>query len=185
MRLRTAKLTGEGMRFLTPDLYMRGNSEDDAVLDEVETEWENRIRQYRSLLRRLQRSLPESARKVAKLCLHDAELIHAKPGVVPVPPMGVLVVGAEFSQERTTAHILLYSLAGKPTVTSPRPARPFAKKRVCWLYDELDYGKKEGTFVHRILFSDGRVMLIPFDNAAVESLKLDASTLTTLPLKSA
>jgi hypothetical protein len=56
-----------------------------------------------------------------------------------------------------------------------------------WLYDEVDEdpNSASGAFVHRILFSDGRVLEIPFRSVKVSESALADSFLIPNPARSA
>jgi hypothetical protein len=50
---------------------------------------------------------------------------------------------------------------------------PFSKKQKHWLYEELDADPGlRGSFVHRILWSDGEVSEIPFSAVSIQQFNL-------------
>ena len=63
---------------------------------------------------------------------------------------------------------------------------PFSKLGKHWLYDELDLASgSRGMFVHRVLFSDGSVLEIPFHSVISHSFPLPASDGSTVARQSA
>jgi hypothetical protein len=56
------------------------------------------------------------------------------------------------------------------------PNWPFSKRRREWLYDEIDIApnNRDG-FVHRILFSDGEVLEVPFLTTFTSAVEVAAS----------
>src|SRR5579884_3214898 len=79
------------MRFFTPDLYERFNSPDDGEADRAQEEWEKALQAYRRHLDEFRDRMPSSVRKLAELCLHDAEVLSR---VEEVQPVAALVDGA-------------------------------------------------------------------------------------------
>jgi hypothetical protein len=76
MKHPTAKRPKTGLRYFTPELYLRFNSANDVDADEADDAWEQAIRDYHSHLDRIRPDMPPRVREFAeKICLHDAELI--------------------------------------------------------------------------------------------------------------
>lgn len=49
---------------------------------------------------------------------------------------------------------------------------PFTADSIEWLYDEVDFNKEDQkSFVHRILFSDGSTLVVPFSKRSVTQAK--------------
>jgi len=69
--------------------------------------------------------------------------------------------------------LLGYFLAGRAKLHPPPSSWPFSAERKHWLYDELEApAGAAGPFTHRILFSDGNVLEVPFRDVLVGSISL-------------
>lgn len=172
------------MKFFTPELYLRYNSDDDAEADQAESQWEAAIRCYRSHLKELAPSLPRRVKTLAEeVCLHDAEILalkedapDARRPLFPIP-VGILSMkqGSEFAN-------IVYILWDKIAATRPIEDWPFSASRPQWLYDEIDReGEEGGLYWQRILWSDGRVVAIPFVDVIVQSYSLRETETAILP----
>jgi hypothetical protein len=158
------------MRFFTPELYVQFNSPDDAEADRADEAWEEAIRAYRQHLDHIRDRLPSQVRELAELCLHDAELLACNPHedmafpphpVWPAPFWSVLAV-LSLKQAQTVTN-LIYMLWDGIREYAPQRDWPFSKERKQWMYDEVDVAAdSRGAFLHRVLFSDGSVMEVPF-----------------------
>lgn len=167
------------MRFFTPDLYCLYNSEDDDVADQAHEAWEEASLRYREHLRKVQQKLPLRSRALAKLNLHDAELLEVIRVGVPIhSPTGSLSPSRKSSttiaiatfQQGERVFQLFYVLRGRDGIRSrPSPKDwPFSKERVHCMYDELDMAPQTpGAFLHRMLLSDGRIVEFPFSSVVV------------------
>ena len=62
------------MRFFTPELYLRFNSNDEVEADRAHVEWENVTQKYQKHLHKIHDQLPAQAWQLTELSLHDAEL---------------------------------------------------------------------------------------------------------------
>ena len=170
MRRRTAKHSDVAMRFFTPELYIQFNSADDAEADRADEGWEHAIRDYRRHVDRFRSDLPVGAQRLAELCLHDAEVQTWDGEINPtsngkIKWSAVAVLTLQNGEEITT---LIYSLWDHVSEVTPPSAWRFSQEKVHWLYDEIDAAQyRAGAFFHRILLSDGRVLLIPFRDVVV------------------
>src|SRR5689334_16436410 len=86
MKPQTDAPSEQVMRFFTPDLYIKFNSPDDDEADRADEASEAAIRAYRHHLDGLRDRMPSQVRKVAELCLHDAELLACDQPVEPLFP---------------------------------------------------------------------------------------------------
>lgn len=167
MKPNTANPSDHGMRFFTPELYLRFNSTDDAVADQADHDWEVAIETYRDHLQQIQAQLPGDVQKLVELCFHDAELLKLEhsPAVELWPETVILAV--QQGQTMTTA---TYLVAERPSEI-PAPANwSLGRGQVQWLYDEVSV--LERGFEHRILFSDGHVLAIPFQSVILQTFSI-------------
>jgi hypothetical protein len=167
------------MRYFTPQLYLQFNSDDDRQADAAQIAWDAALDRYREHLAGLRDDVPPHIMRLAKLALHDAEVLafdqrppDPKPRSAAVhqqPRMQILSVLRD-DQERVVT--ILYSLADRVRTAKAR-GWPFSSARRHWLYDELDVAPDDrSTLLHRILFSDGLTVEIPFSTAIVHEFSL-------------
>lgn len=162
------------MKFFTPELYLRGNSLNNAETDQAEADWERAIQSYEVHRESVLAGANDSVKELASnVCLHDASLLCIKtdsandasvgnPSPVRVASIA-LKSGANFT-------VLNYILWDQVTESARGTEWPFSPKSVCWLYDEIDRENLLGTpsgYWHRILLSDGRVLAVPFQDVTV------------------
>lgn len=84
MKLRTGEPSKEIMRFFTHELYRRFNSDKDDNANRANEEWENALEAYQNHLESLRGHMPSPVRKIADLCLHDAELLACAEEIEPL-----------------------------------------------------------------------------------------------------
>ena len=166
------------MQFFTPELYLRYNSADEPVADKAHEDWESAVASYRKHLDRIRGQMPEEVKKLAGSCFHDAILLAFDPRrtVLEKAKNGSLPSGdtlAILSSEQESGVVSLYYVLGAPIRAAAAPADwPFSAERVHWLYDEIDVDAQSAGFVHRILFSDGRTLEIPFASVIKHNVPL-------------
>ncbi len=165
------------MKFFTPELYLRYNSADDAEADRADEEWEEALRRYRASLSGHSGAMSHRVKDLAeRASLHDAELLSIQEDVAapslksrPNRPFSVATISLADGENITN---LVYIL-NAPIEQSPSdPNWPFSKLRTHWLYDEIDVEERPPRpplYIHRILWSDGRVISIPFLDVIVQS----------------
>ena len=176
MKPHIEKLSDHEMRFFTADLFLNFNSPDDQIADRADEEWEVATRSYQEHLDRMGEQMPTPVRKLAGLCLHDGELLADDQLVDPflpenLPPWSGITI---LSIRREDEIVLLIYVLGDPVKKhEPDEAWPFSRRRTHWLYDEVDLvPDSQGLFVHRILFSDGSTLKIPFISVLVHNIPL-------------
>jgi hypothetical protein len=148
------------MKFFNPELYLQFNSPDDAVADRANDAWENAIRNYQRHLKAIRDRMRPEVRKISELCLHDAEILNFERDLTAVIPFKMAILSLK---QEGSVHSLIYILWDNIRDYPPGKSWPFSTSRKHWLYDELDVaGSDRGLFLHRILFSDGSVVEIPF-----------------------
>lgn len=167
------------MRFFTPDLYLRYNSDEDSVADRAETEWETAIQEYKNYLNDFSDLMNPSVDFLARsFNPHDARIlsiqeenIHPFDKQSIVQPRPAVIISLKSSD---TTYNIIYFL-WNTIVYSAKPAYwPLSNLDKHWLYDEIDVETKSPFFpffVHRILLSDGTVMAVPFFDVMIQSYK--------------
>jgi hypothetical protein len=187
MKRRVAKPSNEDMKFFTRDLYMQFNSSEMAEADAADELWEETIGAYRRYLRAVQKELPEPARRLSKLSFHDAELMNSKnPFLMTLPEAGLIGVAKKVEEAQWRVYLIWYSLWGKVHESTAVAKWPFSKENVHWLYDEFDIARRGSRrFIHRILLSDGRILVVPFSDLGVQRMTMNAESLAGLVLQSA
>ena len=179
------------MRFFTPELYRQFNSSDDEVADRADAAWEKALADYDKHFTGIKDRLPSLVKSLAELRLHDAEVVApieeiASGGSGPaaeVPPTqqaptwsAMAVMTLKHQGEFLT---LIYSLWDRIRQDSPPPDWPFSQHPVYWLYDELDLSPDSNwPIIHRVLFSDGSVIEIPFQSVAIHKFNFSDATQT-------
>lgn len=182
MRPATAERFESAMRFFTHGLIARGDSLNDAEADQASDDWEAALAEYSARLSAIRDRMPSPVRELTDLCLHDAELLGTDQRVDPLPtasdrPGAAFWSATGFVDVRQGEDVvsLVYALWDRfrehaPPAGWPRAAP--ASTRVDWLYEEVDLAPPDrpGAFVQRVLFSDGRVLEIPFVSVTVRRL---------------
>ncbi len=180
MRHPTAMLSEGIMRFFSPELYIRFNSSDDEVADLANEEWEKALQEYKHHLVSIRDQMPSQVRKVAELCLHDAEVLGFQKEIqsaygLPEPfwPGSIWsVLALVFLKQDGDIRSLFYFLWDPVREYPAREDWQFSKSRKHWLYDEVEVGSAHRGFLHRILFSDGTIVEIPFVSAITSVVTL-------------
>ncbi len=159
------------MKFFTPQRYVEFNSDDPAIANRADEVWERATADYRRHIKQIRRKLPASVRELAEeTCLHDATLLALSQ--TPARPSHNGRVAIISLQQADRVICLLYLLAAEPGWSRPNRAAPFNPKQTDWLYDEVDI-RPDGTIVHEILWSDGRILTLRFTE--FKSIELDES----------
>jgi hypothetical protein len=165
------------MRFFTPELYLQFNSSDDEIADRANEAWEKALHEYQDHLDAIRPRMPSQVRKIAELCLHDAEVLGLEQEVqslFPEPFWSAMAI-LSLKQDRTI-QTLIYMLWDRVREYPARQDWPFSRSRKHWLYDEVDLAAdRQGAFLHRILLSDGCIVEIPFRSAVISGVTLPAA----------
>ena len=167
------------MKFFTPELYIRFNSPDDKVADRANEAWEKAGQRYRRRLEAIRDHMPVQVRRVAELCLHDAEVFGFEQelsssfslATSTSRPAASTAVAVLSLRQDATIRFLIYVLWDRILEHPPKAHWPFSRSQRLWLYDEVDLAADDrGRFLHRILFSDGKVVEIPFVSVATRTV---------------
>jgi hypothetical protein len=175
MRPTIAEPAEPAMRFFTPELYLQFNSSDDREADAANEVWESAIVNYERHLDALRERVPSYASGILDLCLHDAvmtgfqeiPLVHPDDRQLKELSVRPLTIALFLLRQGEKTRSLAYRLGGEIRLSSVAAGWVSTSPQQ-WLYDELDEDPaSEGVFLHRILFSDGRVLEIPFRSILV------------------
>lgn len=173
MKRRIEKPSEQFMRFFTPELYAQFNSQNEEVADRADAEWEKAIADYRRHLETIRDDLPSQVKQLAELCLHDAEILGFERELQSFLPVSVAVLSLK---QDDTIRSLIYMLWDRVREYPASKDWPFSPQRKHWLYDEVDVASdRRRLFLHRVLFSDGSVVEIPFVSAIISSVTLPAA----------
>ena len=85
MKRRTDMLSDQIMRFFTPDLYVRFNSQDESQADRADGDWESALGKYREHLEVLRKRMPSQVKQLSELCLHDGVWLAPEQMSIPSP----------------------------------------------------------------------------------------------------
>lgn len=146
------------MRFFTKELFERRQSEDDAVLDGSEEEWERALEAYDLHLQALAGQLPAQIRQFQELLLHDALVQsigrHGNRLIMilrqDIPPRDLVIAS--------------YDLEGEPTLEKfSRNARDWSRP-TDFNFDEFDVIDQNGhaCYLQEIVFGNGWLLRLPF-----------------------
>jgi hypothetical protein len=148
------------VKFFTPDLLIRFGSEDDAIANAAQEEWERQNDRYLKRLAEIRSALPRSARSfIRHSCPHDARLLVLGAR----KDLRMISLFLELDDATETGLQLTYDLARKPELLK-HPELSEKGTPIEWLYDEFDVKKVRGrrVFTHSILFTGGRELRLSF-----------------------
>src|SRR5262249_45768621 len=145
------------MKYFTPELYNRGNSDNDDEVDGVEYEWDRRIERYHRRWRKIKAAFPEGVRRFEKdhICLHDAEVFSiGRDG-------NTLVMLLKTEPPACEPVVLTFTLTEEPVITTGTITKSHEGRPIFWLYEEWDIDRqKRMTF--EVLLSNGWVVKLYF-----------------------
>ena len=150
------------MRFFTKELFDRNQSEDDAVQEAAEDEWERALEAYDRHLQTLAGHIPSHVRQFQELLLHDA-LVQSigRQGKClimvlrqDIPPRDLVIVS--------------YELEGEPALEKfSRDARDWSRP-TDFNFDEFDVIDQNGPlYLQEIVFGNGWLLRLKFRNVNV------------------
>lgn len=174
MKQHIAKRSDDELKFFTRDLYMRFNSIDEQEANEADEAWETAIREYQAHLASLAKRMPADVERLASLCLHDAELIHQDDlFLTRLSDSGSAGVQVREKDDLWQVYLISYSLFEDVREAAPPANWPYPNPPIQWMYDEVDVSEgRRKRFIHRIMLSDGRVVVVPFTHVDVQVLSI-------------
>ena len=162
------------MRYFTPQLVLQLNSSNSQTVDHAMGQWEGATAAYRKNLQRIRHEMPSQSRPITELSLHDWNLLKVVANPETSRPKSAVTSASIVLEHDREIVILWYSLSQKLKVIGAPREWSLSRKSVHWLYDEVDTtGNGQESFVHRILFSDGATLLVPFSSCRVVQMKSD------------
>jgi hypothetical protein len=178
------------MKYFTAELYQQFNSFDVNEAERADEAWDRAEAAYKERLARIREHMPSQVVRLSELCLHDAQVVsrmeQAEPagefgflkGTHPFPPAfvwtAVAIISATLGEEVIS---LIYALSDHTTTREAPEGWRFSKLQEQWLYDEVDLmNDHRGPFVHRILFSTGMTLEIPFVSVIIHRFTVPAVT---------
>jgi hypothetical protein len=154
------------VRFFTPQLYVRSQSEEEDVLNETEQLWQDAVQRYDAQLQALLPVVPGGVRELfGNYHLHDADVLaFGQQGdcffmlVQLDPPYRTLILTYTLTEPAWIDRSAL-----PPQYTSPHPE---------WLYDEVDVVQKDpAIFEHAILLSNGYELRLHFRDLQLSAFR--------------
>jgi hypothetical protein len=145
------------MKYFTPELYIRGNSPDEDVVDGVEEEWERAIRRYRRRWGKIKAALPEGVRRFhdERICLHDARLLRlGREG-------DRFIMVLETEPPARDLAILTFTLTAPPTVVPDALPEDLRGSEPYWLYEEFDLDERKRC-CFEVFFNNGWLIKLQF-----------------------
>jgi hypothetical protein len=176
------------MKHGTAELYQQFNAFDVDEAERADEAWDRAEVAYKERLARIREHMPSQVVRLSELCLHDALVVsrveQSEPagefdvfnGTHPFPfPFvwtAVAIISVTLGEEVTS---LIYALSDHTTTREAPELWRFSKLQEQWLYDEVDLmNDHRGPFVHRILFSTGITLEIPFVSVIIHRFTVPA-----------
>jgi hypothetical protein len=157
------------MKYMTPELLARMQSEDEAIAEAADNAWQKASRAYNAHVEKIRPSLTDPVQLFLDSgCLHDAR---------------VLVCGSNKRQFSILVRLdsppgegllISYQLVGSPAQVKHSKLANYGKPWGWVLYDEIELvkGKHISTYSHALLFTGGRELHLPLQRLAATALPL-------------
>jgi hypothetical protein len=169
------------MKYFTPELYMQFNSSNEDEAERADEAWDRAEAAYKERLAQIRDHIPTHVVRLSELCLHDALVVSRGeqvqsagawryfdgPYQFPLPILwtAVAIISVALNEEIVS---LIYCLSDHIAASDAPEGWRFSKHNEQWLYDEVDrINDRHDLFVHRILFSTGVTLEIPFVSVIV------------------
>jgi len=171
------------MKYFTADLYVRGQSQDDGVLDEVDRLWEEAGERYAAYLGTVRAEFPAGLRRLdSSYYLHDAEV----RGMARLGSSFIITVQLDTPPQSLVT--FTFDLVEEPVIEKGvLPAELCGSGRVAdWLYEEWEkVGGNPPTWAMSILLSNGWEVRLHFRDIQIQEaealLPPPQSDLTRVP----
>jgi hypothetical protein len=162
------------MKYFTPELYLQFNSFDVDEADRADEAWDRGEAAYKERLASIRRHMPSQVVKLSEMCLHDALVVSREeqaqpdgPYSSPVPYLWTAVAIVSVTRGEQVVS-LIYCLSDHIMTRDAPEEWRFSKSQEHWLYDEVDMiDDTKGPFIHRILFSTGVTLEVPFTSVII------------------
>jgi hypothetical protein len=138
------------MKYFTPELIVRCQTDEDDLIEEVHEEWERAIVRSERRWQKIRSTFPAAVQRFNddQVCLHDADLVslgqegdHFVIVVQPEPPARTVV-------------LLSFTLDGEPTIDRTALPGREGHTHAHWLYEEWDLNRQKRC-LFEVLFSNG------------------------------
>jgi hypothetical protein len=157
------------MKYFTPELIGRGQSDDDRILNEVEERWDELCDEYNAYLETVKAEFPPGIRHIEdSYYLHDATIqgmgLHN----------GALVIMLRLDPPPQSLLLFTYDLVEEPRID--REALPEGIRTpgniVEWQYDEIEkVSGQPPTWRQSILLSNGWEVMLHYRDVKVEEIQ--------------
>ncbi len=151
------------MNLFTPELYVRGQSDDEATQQEVDKLWEEANERYEQRLREIEPELPEHVRQFNHLLLHDARVF----SIARRDDQLIFVMRKDIPPRDIA--IITYFLTDEPYVDQAALPGKECSTVMEYLYDKFDLVHEGDTKLYTlaILFSNGWEMRLRFRDVRI------------------
>ncbi len=156
------------MKYFTQDLIVRGQSRDGAVLDEVETRWDEMCHRYTEYLDNIRADMPPGVRqRVNTYYLHDA-VIHGMG-----QQRNSFVIVLQLDTPPQSMITFMYDLMSDPVIQrNTLPSELATGSIVQWQYDEIEMVlSSPATWRQAILLSNGWEVQLHFRDVAIQEMQ--------------
>jgi hypothetical protein len=161
------------MRFFTPELVQRCQSDDPDILDRAERDWERANVHYERHLECLFSRFSPEAREMAELLLHDARIDAL------VVEAGELWMWGTLNQPEHQPFLLRYQLLSPPTLQAAIADPDPWQLPVWFAWDELDLEPSEpSVYLQSIYLRNGWLLSLRF--SAVRLIRNHSSLAASL-----
>jgi len=171
------------MKYFTPELYQQLNAFDVDEAERADEAWDRAEVAYKERLASIRGLMPSQVVRLSELCLHDALVVSCVeqaqpdgPYSFPIPYLwtAVAIVSVTIGAEVLS---IIYYLSDHTTKRDAPEGWRFSKLQEQWLYDEVDMiNDRRGPFIHRILFSTGVTLEIPFVSVIIHRFTVPVVT---------
>jgi hypothetical protein len=157
------------MKYMTYDLLVRTQSNDEDIAEEALAEWDRACEHYNNHIEEIRLKLPKSVQALLdSFSLHDAKFAAFGTDKEDGEDESLVFIDLQLESPRTQGLRLEYKLAGKVKAVF-HAGHPRSKAELLWLYDEIDAvevdlpgGGQVAVLTHAILLSEGLELQLPF-----------------------